>query len=160
MEGIMGIFDRLIKDITKKAVGEAIDSAIGQNHSTSSQPVSQPTYTPSQPEAQPVYEDVRPLGEKLDAVLAASFPSFQVQKNVDPRSMGAVGKSLIPFDYVISQNGQIKLVIMTPGKNTCGTRGYRFTKEYAEQNQIKLINFLQDSPNEESYITDRLHQYL
>ena len=32
--------------------------------------------------------------------------------------------------------------------------------EYAEQNQIKLINFLQDSPNEESYITDRLHQYL
>ncbi|MBO4495024.1 MAG: hypothetical protein J5752_04110 [Clostridiales bacterium] len=155
----MGIFDRLIKDVTKKAVGEAIDSAFGTNHS--SQPASQPAYNPA-PAATPAVpeEDNRTIEQKLDAILASSFSSYQVQKKVDPRSMGAVGASLIPFDYVISQGGQIRLIVMTPGKNTCGTRGYRFTKEFAQQSGLTLINFLQDSLNEESYITDRLHQYI
>lgn len=153
----MGIFDRLLRDVTKKAVGDAIDSALGQNRN-SSQPAPQPAYSPAAP-SEPEYDN-RTIEQKLDTILASFFSAYQVQKKVDPRSMGAVGKSLIPFDYVISQGGQIRLIVMTPGKNTCGTRGYRFTREFAQQNNLTLINFLQDSLNEESYITDRLHQYI
>ena len=158
----MGFLDKLLNNAAKKAISDAIDSVTGNtsNTSNSSVPVSQPQAAPSPIPQETAFEDERTIEQKLDAILPAEFPSYQVQKNVDPRSMGAVGKSLIPFDYVISQNGSIKLVIMTPGNNTCSTRGYRFTKEFAVQSNITLINFLQKSLNEESYIIGRLHQYL
>jgi len=160
MEGHMGIFDRFIKDVTRKAVGDAIDSVTGQNHSSAPTPqASQPSYTPAAAPEMPA-EDNRPLEVKLDSVLSASFPSYQVQKKVDPRTMGATDTYLLPYDYVISQGGQVKLIIMMPGKNTCSTRAYRFSRQFAERNGITLINFLLDSLNEESYITNRLHQYL
>lgn len=156
----MGFLDRLLNNAAKKAISDAIDSVTGSNSNTSTTPVAQPQAAPSPIPQETSFEDERTIEQKLDAILPSEFPSYQVQKNVDPRSMGAVGKSLIPFDYVISQNGCIKLIIMTPGNNTCSTRGYRFTKEFADQSNITLINFLKKSLNEESYIIGRLHQYL
>ncbi|MBO4927903.1 MAG: hypothetical protein J5379_06610 [Clostridiales bacterium] len=154
----MGLFDRLLGNAAKKAINEAIDNVTG--HHTTSTP-STPAYTP-QSNYEPVPQDPVeiPVDQKLDKILTSEFPSYQVQKNVDPRSMGATDTHLIPYAYVISANGQAKLIIMLPGKNTCSTRAYRFAKAFAESRGITLINFLLDSPNEESYIIGRLHQYL
>ncbi|MBO4473500.1 MAG: hypothetical protein J5750_01155 [Clostridiales bacterium] len=154
----MGLFDRLLGNAAKRAINDAIDSVTG-NHSSSatSAPASQPQYTPA-PQA-PVVEELS-LEQKLDKILPSEFPAYQVAKEVPPATMGGVGKSLIPFSYVISQNGQVKLIIMRCYGNTCGSRGYRFSKQFAESSGWTLINFLENSPNEESYIINRLHRFL
>ena len=153
----MGLFDKLLGNAAKKAINDAIDSVTGHSSTTPSAPAPQPQYTPA-PQA-PVVEELS-LQQKLDKILASEFPSYQIQKDVDPRSMGSTDRNLIPYNYVISNAGQVKLIIMLPGKNTCSTRGYRFAKAFAESRGITLINFLFESPNEESYIINRLHRFL
>ena len=154
----MGLFDKLLGNAAKKAINDAINNVTGNN--TTSTP-STPTYTP-QSNYEPVPEEPVeiPVDMKLDKILSSEFSAYQVQKNIDPRSLGATDRNVIPYNYVISSNGQVKLIIMLPGKNTCSTRGYRFAKAFAESRGIPLINFLFESPNEESYIIGRLHQYL
>ena len=154
----MGFLDKLLGDAATKALNNAIDNVTG-NHSTStpSTPAPQPQ-TYSEP-ATPAVPELT-VEQKLDKILSSEFPSFQVQKNVDPRSMGATDTHLLPYAYLISQAGQPKLIIMLPGRNTCSTRAYRFSQAFAEKSCITLINCLVNSPNEESYIINRLHQYL
>ena len=155
----MGFLDRLLGNAAKKAINDAIDNVTGHSSSStpSSAPVSQPQ-TYAQP--QEVEEIEIPVDQKLDKILASEFSSYQVQKKVDPRSMGSTDTHIMPYEYVISQGGQAKLIIMLPDKNTCSTRAYKFSKAFAEKSGITLINFLLNSPNEESYIINRLHQYL
>ncbi len=92
--------------------------------------------------------------------MASDFAGYQVAKAVSPRTMGDSGANTMAYSYVISINGQVKLLIMICDKNTCSKRGYRFSKEFAASRGYTLINFLLNSPNEISYIRDRLHQYL
>ena len=155
----MGFLDRLLGNAAAKAINDAINSATGSNPASSPAPAPQ-----GQPAGQPVpeaaYVPELTVEQKLDKILASEFPSYQVAKNVDPRSMGATDTHLIPYPYVISQGGAVKLIIMLPDRNTCSTRGYRFARTFAEGRGITVINFLLNSKNEESYIIDRLHQYL
>jgi hypothetical protein len=155
----MGFLDKLIGNAAKKAINDAIDNVTGRSStSTSSAPAPQPqaqTYAQPEPEVVEI-----PVDQKLDKILASEFSSYQVEKNVDPRTMGATDRSLLPYAYVISQFGQPKLILMLPDRNTCSTKAYRFSKAFAEKSGITLINFLLNSENKESYIIDRLHQYL
>ncbi len=155
----MGLLDRFLGDVAKKNLRDAIDSATGRNSAPppSTESPSQ-TQTRSAPSA--AYVPELTLEQKLDKILASEFPSYQVAKNIDPRSMGATDTYLIPYPYVISFGGVTKLILMLPDRNTCSTRGYRFARAFAETHGITVINFLLNSPNEERYIIDRLHQYL
>ena len=152
----MGLLDKLLGNAAKKAIIDAISSVTGQSSEPSYTPASQPQ---SYSEPQVVDEDI-PVDQKLDKILASEFPAYQVQKKVDPRTMGAADTHLMPYEYVISQNGNPKLIIMLPDKNTCSTRAYKFSRAFAEGKGITLINFLLNSPNEETYIIGRLHQFL
>ena len=153
----MGLFDRLLGNAAKKAINDAIDSVTGHSSTTPSTPAPQPQYTPA-PQA-PVVEELS-LEQKLDKILPAEFAAYQVSKNVPPTTMGGVGPNMLPFSYVISQNGQVRLIIMRCYGNTCASRGYRFSKQFAESQGWTLINFLENSPNEEGYVINRLHRFL
>ena len=153
----MGFLDKLLGNAAKQAISNAIDNVTGNHPGNTSTPAPQPQ-SYSEPDVPAAYEI--PLDQKLDKILASEFSSYQVQKNVDPRSLGATDTHLLPYAYLISQGGQNKLIIMMPDKNTCSTRAYRFSRQFAEKSGITLINFLIHSPNEESYIINRLHQYL
>ena len=154
----MGFLDKLLNSAAKKAISEAIDSVTGSNSNTNNTSVPQSAPAPIPQESS--YEDNRTLEQKLDAIFPAEFPSNQMHKEVSPATMGATDAHLMPYSYVLSQNGQIRLIVMRCDRNTCSTRAYRFSKEFAQRNNITLINFLEQSPNEESYVIDRLHQYL
>jgi len=158
----MGFLDKLLNNAAKKAISDAIDSVTGSNSNTSNNsiPVSQPQAAPAPIPQESAYEDNRTLEQKLDAIFPAEFPSYQVQKDISPATMGATDAHLMPYSYVISQNGQVRLIVMRCDRNTCSTRAYRFSKEFALRNNITLINFLEQSPNEERYVIDRLHQYI
>ena len=155
----MGLFDKLLGGAAKKAIDNAIGNMTGSNSASSSNtnPAPQPQSRPSLP---PDYVPELDVEQKLDKILAAEFPSYQVAKEVPPTTMGGVGANMMPYTYVISKDGQPKLIVMRCWNNTCASRGYRFSKEFAVSQGITLINFLENSPNEESYIIDRLHQYL
>lgn len=154
----MGLFDKLLGNAAKKAINSAIDNMTGNHTSgTPTAPAPQPQSYSAPVPPEPIEI---PVDQKLDKILTSQFPAYQVQKNVDPRSMGATDTYLLPYAYLISAGGQPKLVIMLPDRNTCSTRAYRFARAFAESRGITVINFLLNSPNEESYIIDRLHQYL
>ncbi|MCR5058149.1 MAG: hypothetical protein K6A81_05995 [Clostridiales bacterium] len=158
----MGLLDRFLGDIARKSLRDAIDSATGRNAPPPmpTAPLPQQGQPQSQVAPSAAFVPELTLEQKLDKILASEFPSYQVAKNIDPRAMGATDTHLIPYPYVISFGGVTKLILMLPDRNTCSTRGYRFARAFAETHGIKVINFLLNSPNEESYIIDRLHQYL
>lgn len=153
----MGFLDRLVG----KAAANVLKDAFNTQNTTPAAPAPQPQVQPQQ-----VPVSVAPqmpelnVFQKIDQVLASDFAGYQVTKAVSPRTMGDNGANTMAYSYVISINGQVKLLIMICDKNTCAKRGYRFSKEFAASRGYTLINFLLNSPNEISYIRDRLHQYL
>ncbi|MBR5425485.1 MAG: hypothetical protein IK106_03080 [Clostridiales bacterium] len=158
----MGFLDKLLGGAAKKALDDAIGNVTGKNSDEISGSTSYTNPAPQQqsPSLPPDYVPDLDVEQKLDKILASEFPSYQVAKEVPPTTMGGVGVNMMPYTYVISKDGQPKLIIMRCWNNTCASRGYRFSKEFAVSQGITLINFLENSPNEESYIIDRLHQYL
>lgn len=152
----MGLFDRLLNNAARNVLKDTINN-LSNNSSTTSTPAPQPQYTPAPAAAAPVELT---LEQKLDQVLASDFAGYQVTRNVSPRTMGDNGANTLPYSYVISSAGQVKLLIMVCYGNTCSKRGYRFSKTFAQNQGYTLINFLVSCPNEISYIRDRLHQYL
>ena len=155
----MGFLDKLLGGAAKKALDDAIGNVTGSNSgsSTFSNPEPQQQSRPTLPSDYVPELDVE---QKLDKILASEFPAYGFGKEVPPTTMGAVGANMMPYTYVVYMNGQPKLFIMRCWSNTCASRGYRFSKEFAASLGVPLINFLESLPNEESYIIDRLHQYL
>lgn len=153
----MGFFERLVGKAAANAVKDAFNSQYNAPATPAPQPQVQPQQIPVAPAPQMPELNVF---QKLDQVLASDFAGYQVAKAVSPRALGDNGANTMPYAYVISSNGQVKLLIMICDKNTCSTRGYHFSKEFAASRGYTLINFLLHSPNEIGYIRDRLHQYL
>ncbi|MBR4818556.1 MAG: hypothetical protein IKX04_10055 [Clostridiales bacterium] len=155
----MGLLDRFLGDVARKSLRDAIDSATGRN-SAPPMPTAPVPQQQSQPTLPPNYVPDLDIEQKLDKILSTQFPTYGFGKEVPPTTLGAVGANMMPYTYVVYLNGQPKLFIMRCWSNTCASRGYRFSKEFAASLGVPLINFLESLPNEESYIIDRLHQYL
>ena len=155
----MGLLDRFLGDVARKNLRDAIDNMTNRN----SDPPVPTAPLPPQQSSQTLPQNYVPdldIEQKLDKILASEFPAYGFGKEVPPTTMGAVGANMMPYTYVVYMNGQPKLFIMRCWSNTCASRGYRFSKEFAASQGIPLINFLESLPNEESYIINRLHQYL
>lgn len=97
--------------------------------------------------------------EKILKVLEEEFEEYTVKEDVSPKTIGGEGK-FMNYSLGIYKEDEPVLFIMIIGKTTCSHREYRFSKEEAERNGIQMINFIAHYPNEISYITQRLHQYL
>ncbi|MBR0137645.1 MAG: hypothetical protein IJM15_04480 [Erysipelotrichaceae bacterium] len=106
-----------------------------------------------------VEDDGRPVEEKLEECLSKNFPEYDVDKDVSPRELGGIG-NFMNYSYVISKDGEIKLIIMLIGKTTSQHREYRWSKEFAEVHKYQFINFIRHFPNAPEYIEARLHKYL
>lgn len=154
----MGIFDRLVDNAARNVFRSTMSALTNDaNSAQPAQPVQPQQYAPAQPTYQQADLTVE---QKLDMILASDFAGYQVAKNVSPQAFGDTGANTMPYSYMISQNGVVKLLIMICFNNTCSKRGYRFSKQFAASRGMTMINFVVSCPNEESYIRDRLHQYL
>ena len=103
-------------------------------------------------------EDGIPASTKIRNVLA-QFPQYEVKENVSPATLGGEGK-FKNYDFAVYQGGTPKLLIMLVGKTTCNTRLYRWSKEVADKNGVKMINFVEHYPNNVAYIKARLEKFL
>lgn len=104
-------------------------------------------------------DDGVPAATKIRKVLASSFSQYEVKENISPSTIGGTGK-FMNYSFGVYSAGNPKLFIMLVGKTTCSTRLYRWSKEQAEKQGVKMINFVSHYPNNEKYIEERLKQYL
>ncbi len=73
--------------------------------------------------------------------------------------LGGKGK-FMDYSIVVSNEEDIALIIMMIGKTTTSHREYRWSRQFAEERGIPLINFIEHYPNRPEYIIERLHKYL
>lgn len=66
------------------------------------------------------------------------------------------GSSAQNVSFAIFQNGAPKLYVMIVGKTTCTSHAYLETKRKAEQEGVKLINFVEHFRNDPAYVDTRL----
>ena len=169
----MALFDKILKgvgavvsNIDTEKISNGVSNAVsaakdGLSKLDEKKPeVAAPAAKPSEPElqkAEPVVEV--DCATKIRNVLAGQFPLYQVQENVSPVTIGGTGR-FMNYSFGVYQMGVPKLFIMLIGKTTCSHREYRWAKEQAAKAGVPMINFIVHYPNEISYITNRLHQYL
>ena len=104
-------------------------------------------------------EDGIDASVKIRAVLAESFPQYEVRENVSPATIGGQGR-FMNYSFGVYSAGAPKLFIMLVGKTTCSTRLYRWSKEQAQRSGVTMINFVEHYPNNVNYIRERLQKYL
>lgn len=184
----MGLFDSLLKRTTRNvtnnvsnrvsnsvsnavsnavgnAVGSALDKALGNitgQRTTTTQQTSFTGQTASVQSApvQGAYPvSAEEASDKIRRILASEFSSYEVRENVSPTTLGGTG-NFMNYSFGVYSGGQPKLFIMLVGKTTCSSRAYRWSKEQAQRSGVTMINFVAHYPNEESYVINRLHQYL
>ena len=103
--------------------------------------------------------DTRSCREKILAVLAESFPQYEVRENVSPRTIGGEGR-FMDYSIGVYSGGEPKLFMMIIGKTTTSHREYRWSREEAEKRGIVFLNFVEHYPNKTDYIRERLANYL
>ena len=103
--------------------------------------------------------DERSCREKILVVLADEFPQYEVREHVSPHTIGGEGR-FMDYDIVVYDGEEPKLFIMIIGKTTTSHREYRWSREQAESQGYKFINFIEHYPNRVEYISERLHGYL
>lgn len=104
-------------------------------------------------------DDDRTCREKILSVLEKEFPQYEVLTDVSPRDLGGQGR-FMNYSIAVRECGELKLVVMIIGKTTTSHREYRWSREFAENNGIVFLNFVEHYPNRVEYISDRLHNYL
>ena len=105
------------------------------------------------------YEDGLTCKERILKILAEEFPNYTVRENVSPTEIGGTGK-FMNYSIVVYSEDKPKLIMMLIGKTTTTHREYRWSRQEAEKNGYKFINFVEHYPNRPEYISKRLHNYL
>ena len=174
-KGIRDLGERVTENLEKEfgeGIGDEIEKKLGRAVKNAVHPAdgyfddrSKPARTDRRINAgdESYYEyddsDPRSAAEKIAAVLAEEFPQYEVRENVSPSTIGGTGRCL-DYSFGVYENGEPKLFIMLVGKDTCGSRVYRWSKEQAEKAGVTMINFVEHYPNRPGYIKERLHQYI
>ncbi len=92
---------------------------------------------------------------RLEAIFATDYSSYEVKKELSPASLGGTGR-FRPYTYALFLNGTPKAFIMVTEHNKDILRVFRWSKEFAQANNVPFINFLTQFPNTEEYIKNRL----
>ena len=103
--------------------------------------------------------DGKTARQRILDILEEEFPQYHVTTDGSPVTLGGKGR-FMDYSIVISNEEQIALIIMMIGKTTTAHREYRWSREFAEERGIKVINFINHYPNRPEYIIERLHRYL
>ena len=105
-------------------------------------------------------EDGKTCRERILECLEKEFPQYHVAENVSPNELGGQGRFMDYSMLILDEDNRICLIIMLIGKTTTAHREYRWSREFAEEKGVKLINFINHYPNRPEYISERLHKYL
>lgn len=160
----MGFFDKLMKGA--QILGE-IASEVSNGQKSAETPAQAPAYAPAQT---PAYATEKSFEEKLQAILQ-NAGNYELRRNLSPDDLEQeLGQEIYNrkgckrpenITYGVYESGnRILLIRLWEDYAVYDHRANRQIKEFCDANGIKMLDFFEYLPNEESYMDQRIRANL